>query len=96
MTKEPTDPQTQLADENERLTAELINTRRALAAVCTSFPDGTDIRFVMSAIIGICEHEDGPTVVRYIGHLERLLKEARAGRPNAVVTDAGRDGGGAS
>lgn len=66
------------AEENERLTAELDGARRALEAALAPFPEDTDIRSVMSAIIGVCEHEDGPTVLQYIGHLERLLKEARA------------------
>lgn len=74
------------AEENERLSADLTNARRALAAVCATFPPDTDIRLVMSAIIGVCEHEDGPTVIQYIGHLERLLKELRARLPEAVAS----------
>jgi hypothetical protein len=66
------------AGENERLRAELDGAQRALEATLTPFPPDTDVRSVLSAIIGVCEHEDGPTVVRYIGQLERLLKEARA------------------
>ena len=32
---------------------------------------------VMSALIGAMQTEDGLTMVRYCGHLERLLKQAR-------------------
>lgn len=74
------------AEENERLSAELTNSRRALAAVCTAFPPDTDVRFVMSAIIGVCEHEDGPTVIQYLGQLERLLKEVRSRLPDEETT----------
>jgi hypothetical protein len=82
------------AEENERLTTELAKTRRALDAAFTTFPKATDVRVVMSAIIGVCEHEDGPTVIQYIGRLEKLLKEAREENERLGELQERTDGGG--
>jgi len=63
-----------------KLETDLEATHAALRAMLTGVDRGnmTAVGEVMSALIGAMQTEDGLAVVRYCGHLERLLKEARA------------------
>jgi hypothetical protein len=66
-----------------KLEADLEAAHATLHAMLTGVDRGnmTPVGEVMSAVIGACQTEDGLVVVRYCGHLERLLKEARTHDP---------------
>ena len=62
-----------------KLEADLKAAHAALRAMLTGVDRGhmVPVGEVMSALIGAMQTEDGLTMVRYCGHLERLLKQAR-------------------
>ena len=65
---------------NAKLEADLEAAHATIRAMLTGVDRGNmaPVSEVMSALIGAMQTEDGLAVVRYCGHLERLLKEARA------------------
>jgi hypothetical protein len=65
---------------NEKLTADLEAAHATIRAMLTGVDRGNmaPVGEVMSALIGAMQTEDGLAVVRYCGHLERLLKAERA------------------